>query len=336
MIVASPAKKRPRVAVVGSLVFDCVAMAERLPRKSETVLGRAFNTFSGGKGANQAVAAARLGGDVFMIGRVGDDARADFVLDSLRTSGVDTRFIKRDPSAGTGACCIHVDAAGDNSIIIVPQANLACCPQDVDAARDLLATVDVVICQLEIALPTVVHAVELAVQLGVRAILNPAPAAPVPAGLFSRATIITPNETEAEFYAHVPLPADGAGDASGVWEAEASAKLLALGPQTVIITLGSRGAYLAAGRKRLLVPSFPVTAVDSTAAGDAFNGALALALAEGADIEQAIVFANAAGALAATKAGAQSSMPARVEVDELLKKHGGRPAAPPPEAERRR
>jgi ribokinase len=336
MIVASSTTKRPRVAVVGSIVFDCVAMAERIPRKSETVLGRAFGTFSGGKGANQAVAAARLGGEVFMVGRVGDDARAEFVLDSLRTSGVDTRFVKKDPSVGTGACCIHVDAAGDNSIIIVPLANLAVTPEDVDAARDMLATADVIVCQLEISFSTVAYTVELANRLGVKVILNPAPAGPIPPELISRATIVTPNETEAEFFAQVPLPDEEQGGASPEWAAAAAEKLLAQGPRTVIITLGRRGAFLATGGKQLLVPSFQVTAVDSTAAGDAFNGALAVALAEGRDLEPAIVFANATGALSATRAGAQSSMPTRAEVDTLLANAGRQPAAASPDAERSR
>jgi ribokinase len=320
MTMPSPAKRKPRVAVVGSLVFDCVAQADRLPRKGETVLGRSFGMFSGGKGANQAVAAARLGAEVFMIGRVGDDALAEHVLASLRSSGVDTRFIKKDASVCTGACCIHVDAAGDNAIIIVPEGNMACTPEDVDAAGEVLASADVLVCQLEIALPAVVRAVDLAAKVGVRIVLNPAPAGPVPEGLFAKATFLTPNETEGEFFSGVPLPAGTAAQQEGDWEARASARLLGMGPQAVVITLGHRGAYLAMREKRRLISSFPVTAVDATAAGDAFNGALAVALAEGVELEPAIVFANAAGALAATRAGAQPSLPTRSEVDEFLLK----------------
>lgn len=316
------------MVVVGSLVFDCVATAERLPRKGETVLGGSFGTFSGGKGANQAVAAARLGAEVFMVGRVGDDPRADFVLGSLKASGVDTRFVRRDPSVGTGACCIHVDAAGDNAIIIVPEGNLACTPGDLDAARETIASADILLCQLEIALPAVARAVELATELGVKVILNPAPAGPAPEGVFAKATILTPNETEAEYFSGVVLPSGASCAADdGRWEQAASAKLLGLGPQAVVITLGQRGAYLAAGERRQRVPSFPVIAADATAAGDAFNGALAVALAEGAEMERAIVFANAAGALTATQVGAQSSLPARVAVEELMREHHGRPVA---------
>lgn len=326
---SSTTKHRPRVVVVGSLVFDCVAIADRLPRKGETVLGRSFGTFSGGKGANQAVAAARLGADVFMVGRVGEDARADHVLGSLRASGVDTRYVRKDPSVGTGACCIFVDAAGDNAIVIVPEGNLACAPEDVDAAREVLASADILLCQLEIALPAVGRAVDLAAELGVRVILNPAPAGPAPEGLLGKAAYLTPNETEAEFFSGVKLPAGDLAEQNGEdWEAEASAKLLGLGPQTVVITLGRRGAYLATARQQRLIPGYTVTAVDATAAGDAFNGALAVALAEGRDIAPAVAFANAAGALAATRAGAQPSLPTRREVDEFVQQAAGGADAP--------
>lgn len=315
-----PNKKRPRVVVVGSLVFDCVAIADRIPRKGETVLGQSFGTFSGGKGANQAVAAARLGAEVFMVGRVGKDDQAKFLLSNLNASGVNTEYVKPDPVAGTGACCIHVDAAGDNTIIIVPQANLACLPEDVDAARDVIASADAVVCQLEIAIPAVVRAVDLANELGVPVILNPAPAGKAPEGLFAKATYLTPNETEAEFFTGVPLPGHGsAGGQDSDWEVKASAKLLDMGPQKVIITLGQRGAYLASRQTQQLIPSYSVKAVDSTAAGDAFSGALALALAEGRSDEQAIAFANGAGALTATRAGSQPSLPTRQELDEFLR-----------------
>ena len=328
--------RRPRVVVVGSMVFDTVATADRLPRKGETVLGTSLGTFSGGKGANQAVAAARLGAEVFMVGRVGNDARADFVLANLKASGVDTRFVRRDPAHGTGACCIFVDAAGDNAIVIVPEANLACAPQDVDAAREVIASADILVCQLEIDPATVEYALDMAVELGIKSILNPAPAGAVSPTLFHKATILTPNETEAELFSGVPLPENASRSAAGGdWEARTSAKLLAMGPLVVILTLGQRGAYLATAQQRLLVPSFPVVAADATAAGDAFNGALAVALAEHQAWEQAIVFANAAGALTATKVGAQASLPTRVEVEELLRKHGARPVASAPASEGR-
>lgn len=312
--------RRPRIVVVGSIVFDCVAKADRLPRKGETVLGQSFGMFSGGKGANQAVQAARLGAEVYMVGRVGQDSLADHVLKNLKASGVDTRYIKQDPSVATGACCIHVDAAGDNTIVIVPEANLACSPEDVDAAREVLATADILLCQFEIAMPTVAYALEVAAELGVRVVLNPAPAQPVSNGLCSRATVLTPNETEAELLAGVPLPSgESNARASSDWEIEVSSRLLGMGPQAVVITLGNRGAYLANGAGGRLIPAYQVSPVDVTAAGDAFNGALAVAMAESREMTQAIAFANAAGALAATRAGSQPSLATRREVEDFLR-----------------
>jgi len=315
----SPATRRPRIAVVGSIVFDCVATAERLPRKGETVLGRTFGMFSGGKGANQAVQAARLGAEVHMIGRVGDDPLAEQVLKSLNASGVDTRFIRKDPSVCTGACCIHVDAAGDNAIIIVPEANMACSPEDVDAAREVLASADILLCQFEIAIPTVAHALDMAAEKGLRVILNPAPAQPVPEGLLSKAMILTPNETEAEFLSGVPLPSPAPADHGNVdWEIEASERLRRMGASTVVITLGHRGAFLADTNGGQRIPAYRVSAVDVTAAGDAFNGALAVALAENRGLEEAVAYANAAGAIAASRAGAQPSLAVRRQVEDFL------------------
>jgi len=306
-------KRRPRIVVVGSLVFDFVAKADRLPRKGETILGEMFGMFPGGKGANQAVQAGRLGAEVFMVGRVGDDFLAESLLSSLQESGVATEFVKRDRSVKTAACCIHVDGQGNNAIIIVPEANQACSQEDVDAARELIRSADVVLCQLEIALSTVAYTIGLAAEHGVPVSLNPAPAQQVPAGVFSRVTILTPNETEAEALAGVPL----SGDLS-FWEVEAGQKLLAMGPETVIITLGERGACLLTGEQARRIPTYRVSVVDATAAGDAFNGALAVALAEGRELENAIALANAAGALATTRAGAQPSLPSRDEVEALL------------------
>jgi ribokinase len=306
-------KKQPRIVVVGSLVFDFVAKADRLPRKGETILGEVFGMFPGGKGANQAVQAGRLGAEVFMVGRVGDDFLAERLLTSLQESGVRTEFVKRDRSVKTAACCIHVDGAGNNAIVIVPEANQACSREDVDAARDVIRSADVVLCQLEIALPTVAYTIGLAAEDGVRVILNPAPAQQVPAGFFSKVSILTPNETEAETLAGVPL-----SDDLSSWEVEAGQKLLAMGPETVIITLGDRGACLLTEQQARRIPTYRVSVVDATAAGDAFNGALAVALAEGRDVESAIARANAAGALATTRAGAQPSLPTREEVEALL------------------
>jgi len=212
-----------------------------------------------------------------------------------------------------------VDAAGDNASLFVPEGNLACTPDDIDAAREVFASADLLLCQLEIALPAVVRAGDLAGEVGLPVILNPAPAQAVPEELFSKAMVLTPNETEAEFFSGMTLPARTTGEcADDAWEAEASARLLRMGPQTVVITLGQRGACLATADARRIIPACRITAVDVTAAGDAFNGALAVALAEGRDLEQAVRFANAAGALAATRSGAQPSLATRRELEEFL------------------
>jgi ribokinase len=304
-------KARPRIVVVGSLVFDFVAKAERLPRRGETILGEAFGMFPGGKGANQAVQAGRLGAEVFMIGRVGDDFLAERLLDSLRESDVSTEFVRRDPNVKTAACCIHVDRDGGNSIVIVPEANLACCRADIDAAANVIRSADVVLCQLEIALPAVDYAIGFAAEHGVRTILNPAPAQPLPGSLLAQISVLTPNEPEAELLSGIVTGTPG-------WESQVCRKFVGQGVGTAIITLAERGAFLANKEQELLMPTFPVSVVDSTAAGDAFNGALAVALAEGRSMSDAVRFANAAGALATTRAGAQPSLATRVEVERLL------------------
>jgi ribokinase len=313
-------RSRARIVVIGSLVFDFVARAPRLPRRGETILGDLFGMFPGGKGANQAVQAGRLGAEVFIVGCVGQDFLGERLLASLRESGVSSDFVRRDPSVKTAACCIHVDAQGDNSIIIVPEANLACSPQDVDVARDVIRTADIVLVQLEISIPTVQHALAVAAEYGIPTILNPAPAQSVAQSVFGRTTIVTPNEIEAEMLTGTPvkeLATPGEG-----WESETATKLLSWGPQVVILTLGERGAYFATRDERHNVATFRVPVVDTTAAGDAFNGALAVAVAEGKNLTDAVRFANAAGALSTTRAGAQPSLAVRSEVEALLNEPG--------------
>ncbi len=307
-------QSQPRIVVVGSLVMDFVAKASRLPRSGETILGQAFGMFPGGKGANQAVQASRLGAEVFLIGCIGDDFLGEQMLSSLDQSRVVTRFVRRVRSAHTAACCIHVDSEGHNAIVIVPEANLACSKEDIDAARTVLQSADVLLGQLEMALPTVEYASAVASEYHVPVILNPAPAQPIPSSLLSRVSILTPNETEAELLSGIAR-----SDAS--WEARVARKLRSVGPQAVVITLGERGAYLADTKHEILVPTYPVAVVDATAAGDAFNGALAVAMAEDMAIDEAIAFANAAGALATTRDGAQPSLATRTEVETLLRQH---------------
>jgi ribokinase len=304
-------KRRARIVVAGSLVFDFVARAPRLPRKGETVLGEQFGMYPGGKGANQAVQAARLGAEVFLIGCVGRDFLGDRLLASLQESRVNSDFVRRDAALQTAACCIHVDHEGQNTIVIVPEANQACSPEDVSAAAEVIRTADVLVCQLEIPLATVTHAAELAARDQIRFLLNPAPAQPLPDSLLAVTTVVTPNEIEAEILTGLPpsLPA---------WESRAAQELCRRGAATAILTLGERGAYLATTSAGRLIAGYRVPVIDATAAGDAFSGALAVALAEGKELSEGVAFANAAGALATTRPGAQPSLATRAEVEELL------------------
>jgi ribokinase len=312
--------RRPRIVVLGSLVFDFVARAPRLPSAGETLLGDMFGMFPGGKGANQAVQAGRLGAEVFMIGRVGTDFLGERLLASLQESGVNTRFVTQDSALQTAACCIHVDAAARNSIVVVPQANAACGEEDVNAAADVISAADILLCQLEIPVATVAYAARLAAGNRVPVILNPAPAQPLDRALLSTVTYLTPNESEAELLTGTCLKhVSGAKEIDSTVR-QAGAKLLADGVGTAIITLAENGAYFTSVEREALVPGFQVDAVDTTAAGDAFNGALAVALAEGRRLEEAILQANAAGALATTKVGAQPSLSSRADIERLLDK----------------
>jgi ribokinase len=305
--------KRPRIVVIGSLVLDFVARADRLPRPGETLLGDMFGMFPGGKGANQAVQAGRLGAEVYLIGRVGADSPGNRLLVSLKESNVKTEFVERDPNSPTAACCIHVDSQGHNGIIVVPGANSACGREDIVRARQIISEADVILSQLEIPVATVEYAAQVAAECHVPFVLNPAPAQRLSSQLLSRVTVLTPNEIEAEVLSGIPLAA-----ASQPWEEQAAAALLTAGPPTVIITLGERGAYLATGAHRAWVPAPRVQAVDTVAAGDAFNGALAVALAEAQSPSQAVAWANVAGALSTTRVGAQPSMAWRDEIEACL------------------
>lgn len=296
-----------KIVVAGSFNTDLTSYMARMPRPGETVHGERFVTGAGGKGSNQAVAAARLGAEVSFIGRVGKDVFAELAYEIWDAEGVNRDFVSRDDEHATGVAPILVDGQGENMIVVVLGANLRVGREDIDAARDRIATADILIAQLEINLDMVAYALQTAKELGVRTILNPAPAAELPAGMLELADYVTPNETELEALG-------GAG-----LDVEAAARgLLTRADQTVVVTLGARGAQIVTQSGSAIVPSYAVDVVDTTGAGDAFNAGLAVALAEGMDLEAAVRFANGAAALCVTKPGTARSTPYRGEVDALV------------------
>jgi len=304
-------KQPPRIVVIGSINMDLVVRCRRAPEPGETILGDDLATFPGGKGANQAVAAARLGAQVHMIGRVGNDPFGRSMRARLATSGVNIRFVKTSEIHATGTATILVLDGGENSIVISPGANARVEPPDIDAAIDVIRKADFVLLQLEIPLPTVRYAIHVCRELGVRTILDPAPA---PLGFplsLCDANLVTPNETEAMTLLNSSKHLDAK---------VAMKRLLSAGVETAVLKLGARGAMLGSSEESAREPGFKVKVVDTTAAGDCFNAALAVALSEGITARNALRFANAAGALACTKLGAQASLPTRAEVDRFLKK----------------
>ena len=295
-----------KIVVVGSFNTDLTSYMQRMPRPGETVHGERFVTGAGGKGSNQAVAAARLGAEVTFIGRLGKDVFAELAYQIWDAEGVNREFVAQDEEVATGVAPIHVDNTGENSIVVVLGANLRIQPGDIDAAREKIAAADILIAQLEINLDMVAYALETAKAQGVTTILNPAPAAALPAATLALADYLTPNETELEALG-------GSGDIVG-----AARKLLTRDDQVAVVTLGAAGAQIVSGAHTVAVPGFAVDVVDTTGAGDAFNAGLAVALAEGRALDEATRFANATAALCVTKAGTARSTPYRKEVDALL------------------
>lgn len=308
------------IVVFGSLNVDFVVRTSCRPKVGETVTGLSFHVFPGGKGANQAVAAARAGARVAMAGRVGDDVFKDILLRSLKDAGVDVRLVEVTPGTETGSAFITVDDAGQNSIIIIPGANGRCSVADVECLRPVLEKAKVLMLQLEIPLEAVEAAAGLASAMGVKVLLDPAPARDLPGSLWASVDVITPNEHEASFLTGIEI--------RGYDDAEKAARvLLVRGPRQVVVKMGARGAVAAtrnpSGDPVLhRFPAFSVHVVDTTAAGDAFSGGLAVAMCEGRAWDKAIRFASAVGALSVTKPGAQTSMPSREEIDMFLSERG--------------
>lgn len=299
-----------RVLVIGSLNMDLVARAERLPRPGETLAGASFTTVPGGKGANQAVAAARLGAEVAMVGCVGDDAYGEQLRRGLEADGIDCQAVKVAAGVPSGVAMIVVDDQSQNAIVIIAGGNGQLSPADVQRFDPLLLQADVVVCQLEIPYPAVEYALSRAHQLGRTVILNPAPvAAPLPPHWYAWIDYLIPNESETQ--ALTGLIVSGPASAG-----EAAMRLLDAGVGKVIVTLGEQGVLLAENGRLEHFPGRVVRAVDTTAAGDTFVGGFAAALARGQDQRQAIALGQAAAALSVTRAGAQPSIPTLAEVSE--------------------
>jgi ribokinase len=300
-----------RVVVVGSSNVDLLMKMPRLPKVGETVTDCVFAQVFGGKGANQAVGAARAGGDVAFVGCVGDDAYGNQVIENLKADGIDTRFVFAEEGVASGTALIMVGGEGHNYLAVAPGANYRLTPAHVERAREVLEEAAVIGTQCEIPPDTLDRVIALGAELGKPVMLNLAPARAVSDSSLARLAYLAVNETEAEFL--TGLPVESEKDVEKVADA-----LRAKGPRTIVLTLGTRGAYVAGEGVRALVPGFPVEAVDTTAAGDVHCGALAVALVEGRSLLDAVRFANAAAALSVTKLGAQPSAPRRSDIDALL------------------
>jgi len=298
-----------KIAVIGSSNTDMIIQTQRIPRPGETILGGRFSIASGGKGANQAVASARAGGDVSFIARVGDDMFGKTAIEGFEKDKINTEHIIIDKNQPSGVAFIFVADDGENSIGVASGANANLSVNDINKTSGIIRSADILLMQLEIPVETVEYAVSLANKHGTKVILNPAPAQALSDSLLQNVFIFTPNETEAEFFTGLKI--EKKGDAQ-----KAADVLLKKNINTVIITLGAKGALIATASKKEFVPGFKVNAVDTTAAGDVFNGTLAVAIAEGKELEHATSFANAAAALSVTRLGAQPSAP---DLNEILK-----------------
>ena len=307
----SAARIKPAVLVIGSSNTDLIIKLARLPQPGETILGGEFGHAAGGKGANQAVAAARAGGAVTFLACVGRDANGAAALAGFAADGINVKHVTRHPTRPSGVALILVDRKGENCIAVAAGANDQLSPAAVRQAKQAFRRTQIVLLQLETPLPTIMAAAQLAAAAGARLVLNPAPARSLPARLLKRIYLLTPHAGEAERLTGVAV-------ADAVTAARAADRLRARGVQNVIITMGARGAFVAGNGGRQWIPGFKVKAVDATGAGDVFNGALVVALAEGQPLLEAARLASAAAAISVTRFGAQPSAPTRAEIQSLL------------------
>ncbi len=307
-----------RIVVVGSSNTDMIIKMPRIPLPGETISGGKFSMAAGGKGANQAVAAARAGAQVTLIARVGADLFGETAIENFEADGINVNCVLKDDEAPSGTALIFVGEDGENSIGVAQGANGRLSKADIEKFRDIIASADMLVMQLETPMESVTAAAEIAAAQGVRVILNPAPATPVPAEVLQHVDILTPNEHEARVLTGLEVRDE-------VSAANAAHILMKQGVDTVLVTLGAQGAFAASKTFNGMVKGFAVNAVDSTAAGDVFNGALAVALCEGKPLRESVVFANAAAAISVTKLGAQPSIPRRREIELFLSERSAHP-----------
>ncbi|WP_114749580.1 ribokinase [Pleomorphovibrio marinus] len=291
-----------KILIIGSTNTDMVIVADHFPAPGETIIGGTFLMNPGGKGANQAVAAARLGGEVAFISKVGQDVFGQQAIQNLKNEGIDTTGVAIDPEEPSGVAQITVDKSAENCIVVAPGANMALSREDLEKRMGLIESAEIVLAQLEVPLSTISFALARAYEMGKKTILNPAPAVPLPDDLYKSLYMITPNQSEAEILTGIKVTDEKSSKMAAEW-------FLRKGVKVVIITLGADGAFLYDGNEEIQLPAPKVKAVDTTAAGDTFNGALAVAIAKKWSLKDALAFANKAAAQTVTKMGAQSSIP---------------------------
>lgn len=295
------------IVIVGSSNTDLVVQTSNFPNPGETIIGGDFNTFAGGKGANQAVAAARLGGNVSFIAKVGEDDFGSIAINGFEKDNINTEFVYKDSDAPSGVAIIMIDENGENVIVVSPGANNNLSPLDISKAENVIASSDLILTQLETPIKTVSYVLDMAKKLGKKVILNPAPAQELGDSLYENLFLITPNESEAAILTKVEVVDERSAS-------NAASVLLKKGVKNVIITLGSKGAFFKNNEEEFIIKANKVQVVDTTGAGDTFNGAVTVALSEGKSFKEAIAFGNVAAGISVTRLGAQSSIPKRDEL----------------------
>nr|WP_314861982.1 ribokinase [uncultured Undibacterium sp.] len=304
---------KPQIAVVGSINMDMVFKTPRMPAPGETLMGHSFHQVHGGKGANQAVAAARMGGAVDFVANVGDDLNGKSCLQALAQDGIQLQHVRVVSESATGVAGILLDDAGENCIVLTNGANALMSVADIDNASNTIAKAKLLLCQLETPLSTVLHAIDCAQRANVKVVLNPAPAQKLSDTVLAQVDYLIVNETEAAMLSGFPVTDTASAES-------AAALLRERGARVVLLTLGASGMWVAAPDGAYFLPAFKVEVVDTTAAGDTFVGSFAVAIAEGKDLRAACMFAQSAAALAVTQLGAQTSIPYREAVERQLQK----------------